>query len=210
MTPQKRLLDLVSALFLLIVLSPLILGVALAILIQDGRPVLYLSERMKSPTEPFRLFKFRTMTVSGADSGVSGGDKSRRITPIGRFLRAKRLDELPQLFNVLKGDLSFVGPRPPLRMYVERFPEVYAEVLRCRPGITGLATLVYHRHEARILEDCATSAETDAAYSRRCVPQKARLDMIYARRQSVCFDLRLMFATVFRRISLHRGRSRGA
>ncbi|WP_323763781.1 sugar transferase [Marinovum sp.] len=208
MTPQKRLLDLLSALFLLIVLSPLILGVAVAILLQDGRPVLYVSERMKSPAEPFRLFKFRTMTNSDRDSGVSGGDKSRRITPIGRVLRAKRLDELPQLFNVLKGDLSFVGPRPPLRMYVERFPALYGKVLQSRPGITGLATLVYHGHEERILANCATSDETDAAYSRRCVPQKARLDIIYARRQSVCFDLRLMFATVFRRISLHQGRPR--
>ncbi|WP_417523411.1 sugar transferase [Marinovum sp.] len=210
MTPQKRLLDILSAVFLLVVLSPLILGVAIAILLQDGRPVLYVSERMKTPTEPFRLLKFRTMTNSDADSGVSGGDKSQRITPIGRFLRAKRLDELPQLFNVLKGDLSFVGPRPPLRMYVERFPELYSEVLKCRPGITGLATLVYHGHEENILGACGTREETDAAYSRRCVPQKARLDMIYARRQSVCFDLRLMFATVFRRISIHRGRARGS
>lgn len=208
MTPQKRLLDILSAIFLLVVLSPLILGVAIAILLQDGRPVLYVSERMKTPTEPFRLLKFRTMTNSDADSGVSGGDKSQRITPIGRFLRSKRLDELPQLFNVLKGDLSFVGPRPPLRMYVERFPDLYAEVLKCRPGITGLATLVYHGHEESILATCATREETDTVYSRRCVPQKARLDMIYARRQSVCFDLRLMFATVFRRISIHRGRAR--
>ena len=196
MTPQKRLLDLVSALFLLIVLSPLILGVALAILIQDGRPVLYLSERMKSPTEPFRLFKFRTMTVSGADSGVSGGDKSRRITPIGRFLRAKRLDELPQLFNVLKGDLSFVGPRPPLRMYVERFPEVYAEVLKSRPGVTGLATIRFHKHEERLLSRCETPEETDRVYCRICVPRKAQLDLIYQRHQSTCYDFDLVFQTI--------------
>lgn len=208
MTPQKRLLDVVSALFLLIVLGPLMIGVAVAILLQDGRPVLYVSERMKSPTEPFRLLKFRTMINSDQNSGVSGGDKSQRITPIGRFLRAKRLDELPQLFNVLKGDLSFVGPRPPLRMYVERFPDLYAQVLQSRPGITGLASLVYHGHEERILSACVTADATDAAYSRRCVPQKARLDLIYARRQSVCFDLRLMFATVFRRISLHHGKAR--
>ncbi len=209
MTPQKRLFDLASALFLLLVLSPLILGVALAILLQDGRPVFYVSERMKSPTEPFKLLKFRTMTNSATDSGVSGGDKSRRITPIGRRLRATRLDELPQLFNVLRGDLSFVGPRPPLRMYVERFPALYGAVLKSRPGITGLATLVYHGHEERILAACATADETDAAYARRCVPQKARLDLIYARHRSLCFDLRLMVATVFRRIAVRGARTRG-
>lgn len=207
MTPQKRVFDIAVAVLLLIVLSPVLFGVALAILIRDGRPVLYVSERMKTPEQAFWLYKFRTMTVAEANAGVSGGDKAARVTPIGRVLRAKRLDELPQLFNILKGDISFVGPRPPLRMYVERFPEIYREVLKSRPGVTGLATLVFHRREESLLADCRTTAETDAVYARRCVPRKAQLDLIYARSQSICFDLRLMFSTVFRGIRVKGSRS---
>ncbi|MDA7427669.1 sugar transferase [Primorskyibacter aestuariivivens] len=208
MTPQKRLFDIVCALALLVVLSPLMLIIAVLILREDGRPVLYVSERMKTPDQGFLLFKFRTMSVAKADSGVSGGNKSARITRLGAQLRAKRLDELPQLFNILKGDISFVGPRPPLRMYVERFPDLYGEVLKSRPGVTGLATLVFHGYEERILATCQSAKETDAVYSRRCVPAKGRLDVIYRRNQSLCYDLRLMFATVIRSIPVrHRRQS---
>lgn len=208
MTPQKRLFDIICALALLVVLSPVMLIIALLILREDGRPLLYVSERMKTPDQGFRLFKFRTMSVAKTDSGVSGGNKSARITRLGAKLRAKRLDELPQLFNILKGDISFVGPRPPLRMYVERFPDLYAEVLKSRPGVTGLATLVYHGHEETMLARCQSADETDRVYSRRCVPAKGRLDIIYRRNQSLCYDLRLMFATVIRSIPVrHRRKS---
>lgn len=208
MTPAKRVFDIVVALGLGLLLAPLIAAVALVVVVRDGRPVFYLSERMRTPDTPFLLWKFRTMTVAESDSGVSGGDKSARITPTGRILRRYRLDELPQLWNVLRGDMSFVGPRPPLRRYVEAFPAVYAEVLRARPGITGLATVVYHAEEERLLAPCRTAAETDAVYSRRCVPRKARLDRIYAARRSVCTDVWLMFATILRRLPVLPGRGR--
>lgn len=203
MTPAKRLLDILAALVLGILLLPLILWVTALILIRDGRPVLYISERMKTPTQGFMLWKFRTMTVVNSDSGVSGGDKSARITRTGAMLRRYRLDELPQLWNVLRGDISFVGPRPPLRRYVERFPDIYGQVLKSRPGITGLATLVYHRHEETLLAPCQTPAETETTYERRCIPQKARLDLIYQRRRTLCLDIILMLKTVFRRIRIH-------
>jgi lipopolysaccharide/colanic/teichoic acid biosynthesis glycosyltransferase len=203
MTPMKRSLDLASVLVLGLVLSPLIFGVALVVLLRDGQPVFFRSERMKAPGQPFMLLKFRTMTPDRADRGVSGGDKAARITPTGAFLRRYRLDELPQLWNVLRGDLSFVGPRPPLRRYVEMFPDLYAEVLKSRPGITGMATLVFHRREEVLLAGCATPEQTEAVYCRRCVPVKARLDLIYAARRTVCSDFKLMVATVFRRIPLH-------
>lgn len=206
MTLQKRIFDILVAVLLALILSPLILGVALLILVRDGRPVLYVSERMKSPTEAFALYKFRTMSQSQENAGVSGGDKSARITRTGRWLRATRLDELPQLLNILRGDLSFVGPRPPLRMYVERFPEVYAEVLKSRPGVTGLATLAFHRREEQLLARCHTPQETDLVYARRCVPRKAHLDLTYARNQSLCYDFQLMLATVLRDVPLRRRR----
>ena len=206
MTLTKRLMDIVLALLLGLLLSPLIVAVALLILIRDGRPVFYVAERMKAPGQPFALWKFRTMRSAAQDSGVSGGDKAGRITSMGRFLRRTRLDEVPQLWNILRGDISFVGPRPPLRRYVEAFPALYAEVLQSRPGVTGLATLVFHRTEERLLARCTTPEETEAVYIRRCVPAKARLDLIYAQNRNLCFDLKLMVATVFRRVPLHRRR----
>lgn len=203
MTVQKRLFDIVVAVLLAVLLAPVIVVIALIILVRDGGPVFYVSERMKAVDKGFMLWKFRTMSVADRDSGVSGGDKAARITRTGRFLRRYRLDELPQLWNILKGDISFVGPRPPLRRYVEMFPELYAQVLRSRPGVTGLATLVYHGTEERLLAPCTTPEETEEVYCRRCVPAKARLDLIYQARTSVCFDARIMAATVFRRLPLH-------
>lgn len=203
MTPSKRVFDLVLALLLVAILALPFLALLAILLLTQGRPLFYVAERMKAPGRPFALWKLRTMTLTTADSGVSGGDKSARITPMGRFLRRARLDEIPQLWNVLRGDMSFVGPRPPLRTYVERYPAIYAQVLQSRPGITGLATLYFHTHEERLLAPCRDAAETDAVYTRRCVPRKARLDLIYQRHQSLCFDLALLGRTA-RRVLLRR------
>ena len=192
---MKRLFDIVLALLLAVFLAPFIVLIAGLILILDGAPVFYVAERMKAPNRAFGLWKFRTMRASQGGAGVTGGDKSDRITRTGRFLRRLRLDELPQLWNVLRGDISFVGPRPPLRLYVEAFPGLYGEVLKSKPGITGLATLVYHRHEARLLQGCTTPQETDEVYRRACIPRKARLDLIYQKHQSVCFDLAILWKT---------------
>lgn len=199
MTLGKRLFDIALALVLLLPLGALMIVIAALLLITQGRPVLYGSERMRDPARAFTLWKFRTMRPAAAgDSGVSGGDKAGRVTPTGAALRASRLDELPQLFNILMGDMSFVGPRPPLRQYVEAFPGLYAAVLKSRPGVTGLASLVYHRHEERLLARCASAEETDRVYSRRCIPAKARLDLIYQRRRSLCLDLWILARTLRR------------
>ncbi|WP_444463347.1 sugar transferase [Rhodobacter capsulatus] len=201
MTVTKRLFDIGFALLILPVVGGIALVVLVALALTQGRPFFYAAERMRSPTEAFRLWKFRTMTVVAADSGVSGADKAGRITPVGRVLRRFRLDELPQLWNILRGDISFVGPRPPLRAYVERFPDIYAEVLKSRPGVTGLASIHYHRHEEWLLARSRSAEETDRIYCRRCIPAKARLDLIYARQASVCFDLRLIGRTIARMVS---------
>lgn len=205
MTPAKRLMDIALALLLLVALALPFLALLAVLLIREGRPVFYLSERMAAPDRSFMLWKLRTMRPAvAADAGVSGGDKADRITPMGRFLRKYRLDEIPQLWNVLKGDMSFVGPRPPLRQYVERFPDLYARVLVCRPGITGLATLHFHAHEDYLLRSCTSAQQTDQVYSRRCVPRKARLDLIYRKRRNICLDVKILLKTaarVFRRKS---------
>lgn len=195
MSFSKRLMDILLALFCIVPLLPLLIFVAICVLLADGRPVLYRSERMKTPSEGFLLWKFRTMTVAKDDSGVSGGDKAARITPLGARLRRWRVDEMPQLWNILRGDISFVGPRPPLRRYVELRPDLYREVLKSRPGVTGLATLVLHAMEERLLARCKTARETEEVYLRRCVPVKARLDLIYQRNRSLCYDLVLLWQT---------------
>ncbi|WP_112311148.1 sugar transferase [Pseudogemmobacter bohemicus] len=196
MTPGKRLFDLILALLAALLLALPALIITLWILIRSGRPVFYVAERMKTPDRPFALWKFRTMTVERADTGVSGGDKRARITPEGRILRRYRLDEIPQIWNILKGDMSIVGPRPPLRQYTDAFPALYREVLHCRPGLTGLATLHFHRHEAWLLAQCADAAETDQVYRHRCVPRKAHLDLIYRDKRSLCYDAVILGQTI--------------
>jgi lipopolysaccharide/colanic/teichoic acid biosynthesis glycosyltransferase len=210
MTTAKRLLDITLALALLVLLAIPFGILVIYLLIKEGRPVFYVSERMRGPDRPFMLWKLRTMRPAPEDSGVSGGDKADRVTPLGKRLRKHRLDEIPQLWNVLRGDMSFVGPRPPLRSYVKRFPELYAEVLRSRPGITGMATIYFHRREEQLLQRCTTAEETHRVYVTRCVPPKARLDLIYQRRRNLCLDISLMLKTVQRVAGFDRkvGRSR--
>lgn len=201
---MRRALDILLALALILLLALPFGALCLWLLWREGRPLFYVAERMRAPGRPFRLWKLRTMAVAPAEEGVSGGNKAARITATGAFLRRKRLDEIPQLWNILRGDLAFVGPRPPLRIYVERFPALYAEVLRDRPGVTGFATLVFHRHEERLLAACRSAEETDAVYARRCIPRKARLDILYQRSRTLCSDLALMGRTVFHAANLRK------
>lgn len=202
----KRLVDLVLSLVLLILLSPVIIGIIVLMIARKEWPVFYISERMRSPTEPFQLIKFRTMSPPKSQElnlGVSGGEKNTRITKLGATLRKFRLDELPQIINVLRGDMSFVGPRPPLRQYTEKFPDLYAEVLRVKPGITGFATLHFHRHEAYLLSQSQSQEDTEQIYTRRCIPRKAKLDLLYQRNANICSDLWLMVYTVLRVLKKH-------
>ena len=198
MTPQKRALDIVLALLLVVPAVPILLILMGVLLVLEGRPLFYISERMQTRTRGFALIKLRTMRVGAADGGVTGGNKSNAIPPVYKLLRKSRLDEVPQLWNVLRGDMSFVGPRPPLRGYVDDFPMIYGAVLRNRPGITGLASLRFHRHEEQLLAECDTPVQTDHVYRSRCVPRKATLDLIYQRHQSLCFDLALIWETALR------------
>lgn len=195
---MKRFFDILVALAIVIPLLPLIILVSLLILLRDGKPVFYISERMKSPGQGFVLLKFRTMTHDEKDMGATGAHKNERITKTGLLLRRLRIDELPQLWNVLIGDMSFVGPRPPLRRYVERFPELYQKVLQNRPGVTGLASVYFHQHEEWLLKNAKSAEETEEIYCKRCIPRKARLDLIYQEKQNLCMDIMLMLKTVIK------------
>ena len=199
----KRFADLFLAAALALPAVGLLVVLYAVAIVAHGRPVFYHGERMRAPGRTFRLVKLRTMTACPiGEQRVLGGDLRHRVTPFGGWLRRTRLDELPQLWNVVRGDMSFVGPRPPLQRFVEAAPEAYAEVLRNRPGITGLATVMVCTREERLLANCGTPAETDALYLRRCLPVKLRIDRIYARRRSLGLDAYVIYLTIARVVPL--------
>jgi len=201
---QRQGLISASRIIALFLLPPILLVLAvlyIVVVAAQGRPFIYSSERMNAVDRSFRLYKIRTMHPPDpdADERVLCGNQAKRVTTIGRFLRRSRLDELPQIFNVLKGDIRFVGPRPPLRRYVEAYPELYADVLRgTLPGITGLATVLLHQREERLLANCMSATEADAVYRRRCIPIKARLDLIHKRNNGVRLNTMILARTLAR------------
>jgi lipopolysaccharide/colanic/teichoic acid biosynthesis glycosyltransferase len=200
----KRLADLALAAGLAIPAVGVLAVLYVAASVAHGRPVFFFAERMRAPGRSFRLVKLRTMTVCPTgQQRVLGGDLRHRVTPFGAWLRRTRLDELPQLWNVAAGDMSFVGPRPPLRRFVDAAPHAYADVLRDnRPGITGLATVMVCAREERLLAGCRTPAETDAVYLRRCLPVKLRIDRLYDRRRSPALDAYVIYLTIARVVPL--------
>jgi exopolysaccharide biosynthesis polyprenyl glycosylphosphotransferase len=177
----KRTMDIVLSIIALIITSPLLLIVSIAIKLYDRGPVLYKQERVTENNRIFRLYKFRTMIVDAEkDTGpVLATDKDIRITPIGRFLRATRIDELPQLLNVLKGDMSIVGPRPERPFFVERFNneiEAFKFRVYVKAGITGLA---------QVLGRYSTDPEN-----------KAKFDLLYVKNYSLMLDIKIIFNTL--------------
>ena len=202
--------DIVLALLLLPLLGPVMAVVALVIAIGDGRPVFYRSTRMRSMDRSFSMWKFRTMQVSPHPCGVPGGSTLQRVTRTGRWLRACRLDELPQLWNVLYGEMSFVGPRPPLRQHVAAFPRLYGKVLQSQPGVTGLASVIFHAREEALLRNCRSMPEAEEVYQYHCIPRKAQIDLIYLNRRSIRLDLWIIWLTfrvVFRTGWIKKGRT---
>lgn len=199
-TVPKRVFDLTIILLTLPITLPVAALTILALLMSDGRPILYAAPRVGQFGKPFRAWKFRTMRFATDDQGVSGANKLSRVTALGHVLRACRIDELPQVVNVILGQMSLVGPRPPDPRYVQMFPDVYGPVLRCSPGITGLATLYMHQPEERLLATSRSAQDTERLYCRRCIPRKARLDLIYQARQArpwpVLFDAVLLWRTI--------------
>jgi len=183
MTRAKRAFDLGFLLLSLPLMVPLAAIVTLLHLFMEGRPLIYRALRVGQDGQPFHQFKFRTLRAEKrSDQGVSGGYKTQAISRFAQGLRRCRLDELPQLVNILRGEMSWVGPRPPDPTHVAARPDHFARVLQSRPGLTGLATLLLHRYEDRLLRDCQSHQETEAVYLRRCLPKKLKLDLIYQRR----------------------------
>jgi len=199
---MKRAFDIVVSLAALVLIFPLLLLVSIIIKMDSPGPIFFRQERMGRRFHPFFIYKFRTMIQDAPWKGRTitvGNDP--RITRSGRLLRATKVDELPQLFNVLKGEMSFVGPRPEVREFVELFRDDYKEILKIRPGITDLASLKY-RDEALILGQSKNPQED---YVKLVLPDKINLAKEYLNRSSFLFDLLLIFKT-FRKLFVLRNR----
>jgi len=190
---MKRAFDFLVALVGLVVLSPLLLPVALFIKFDSEGPIFFRQERIVKSFRPFRIYKFRTLIhVTTGNRRLLTVGKDARITRVGRFLRKTKIDELPQLINVLKGDMSLVGPRPEVRKFVELFRGEYEEILKVRPGITDIASLKYH-DEAEIL---GQSSDPEEEYVRRILPDKIKLARDYVDHSSFLFDMGLILRTL--------------
>lgn len=184
---------------LLVVPVGLVLLVALlVVLLTQGRPLFYASTRSGRGGVPFRLWKIRTMHVHARDEAVLGGDATADVTRVGVWMRRTRLDELPQIINLLRGDMTFVGPRPPLVRYVRDYPDVYLPLLVAPPGITGLATVLFCQRESGILASAPSMSEADIVYRRRCLRRKATLDRIYAGRRGPGLGCMVLVLTLWR------------
>ncbi|MGB7328715.1 MAG: sugar transferase [Rubripirellula sp.] len=192
---MKRCIDLIASAFGLIVFSPVMLIIAVVVLLTDGRPILFCQQRVGKDGLPFTLYKFRSMrTEQDASAPQITQDGDSRITPIGRILRKTKLDELPQLINVLFGKMSMVGPRPEVQRYVGQYDDQQKRVLRLVPGITDPASLKYFNEEDLL----ASSENPEEFYVESIMPDKIRINLKYAQHANVISDLGIILKTVAR------------
>lgn len=189
----KRLFDILGSVVGLAVLLPFGLLIGLLIKLADGGPVFYGQTRIGRFGKPFRIWKFRSMVLNADKMGSHvTKEEDSRITRIGRFLRKTKLDELPQLWNVLVGEMSFVGPRPEVPRYVDCYTPEQREILQCKPGITDMATLLFRNEEALL----RGSPDVEGFYVQYCLPKKIELNRQYAERASLLQDIWIILQTL--------------
>ncbi|KQM63549.1 MULTISPECIES: sugar transferase [unclassified Sphingomonas] len=189
----KRAIDLAASTTVLLVTLPFLLAAALAVRFSSPGPILFRQRRVGRNGQVFEILKFRTMRVAQDTTNAITIGRDPRITPVGHFLRQSKIDELPQLVNVLRGDMSLVGPRPEVPHYVALYPDdLRHKILSVRPGITDRASIKY-RHEAELL---ACQTDPDGYYRSVIMPDKLRLAAQYADRVSVAEDIRVILDTL--------------
>lgn len=188
----KRIFDVIASFFGLLILSPFLLVAGLLVKFSSEGPVLFTQERIGRNGIPFTIFKFRTMFVDHGGSSVSvRGEK--RITPIGAILRRFKIDEFPELWNILIGDMSFVGPRPDMPEYIARLQGEQREMLSLRPGLTSPASIKYAREE----ELLSMVPDPQKHFDEVIWPDKMRMNMEYIKRRTFIGDIVLILRTVF-------------
>src|SRR5215469_12484457 len=191
----KRSFDFIAALAALLVVSPILLTLALVIKVTSPGPVFYRGVRIGRYGVSFRIFKFRTMVIDAETRGGSAtAEDDPRITPIGRFIRRRKLDEFPQFLNVLIGDMSLVGPRPEVKKYVDMYTEEEKAILDLRPGITDWAS-IWNSNEAAVLEG---STDPEKTYEELIRPTKLALQLSYARNRCLTADVKILFHNLCR------------
>ena len=193
----KRFFDLLVSLLMLIILSPLLLLLAILIKLDSAGPVFYRQERMTAGGRTFRIFKFRTM-VQNADKigSLVTVERDPRITRVGAKIRKVRLDELPQLLNIVRGEMSFVGTRPEVKKYVERYTEEMWATLLLPAGVTSLASIEYKDEDEIISAHTALGESADEVYVSHVLPEKMKYNLEYLKSFSFWGDIALMFKTV--------------
>lgn len=188
----KRILDAAAAAILMVATLPLTVPIALAVSVSSPGGVFFRQVRVGRERKPFRIWKFRTMAVQpGTERGSFDLGSARRVTAVGRWLRATKLDELPQLINVLVGEMSLVGPRPEVPAWTEVHRELWEVVLSVRPGITDPASIEF-RDEERVL---AAASDPEACYRDEILPRKLALSARYVQERTVWLDLRILART---------------
>jgi lipopolysaccharide/colanic/teichoic acid biosynthesis glycosyltransferase len=190
----KRVFDILLSLTGIGLLLPFSILIAFFIIVDSRGGVFFVQTRVGQDNRDFRLFKFRTMKVN-SDKGLNltVGNKDSRITRAGRILRKFKLDELPQLINVLIGDMSIVGPRPEVRKYVDMYNAEQMQILKMKPGLTDYASIKY-RNENEVLEK---AEDPEEFYIREVMPEKLKLNALYMKKQSIILDIRLIFQTAY-------------
>jgi len=191
---SKRLFDIVVASTGLAALSVPMMAVALAIKLESPGPVFYRGERIGRHGKPFRIFKFRSMYITDKPAPVTVTTQDDRVTRVGKVIRKYKLDELSQLINVVKGDMSLVGPRPEVKWCVDLYTEEEKAILSVRPGITDWSSIKFH-NEAEIVERSGY-ADADQAYLALVRPEKLRLQLKYVRECGLRTDLAILFETM--------------
>jgi len=198
---MKRIFDFSAALFGLLLLTAPLALLILAVFLEDRRSPLFFGARVGRGRREFRMVKLRTMTPDAWKTGVnSTASRDRRITRVGRWLRLAKLDELPQLWNVLTGDMSLVGPRPQVAAEVERYTDAECRMLEVRPGVTDLASIVF-ADEGKIL---AGASDPDLLYNQIIRPWKSRLALACIDHGSLFIDLRIIALTLLASVSRRR------
>lgn len=191
---MKRLFDITASFFGILILSPLFIFISLWVGLSSKGGVFYKQIRVGRNNKDFKLYKFRSMRVNSDKQGLlTVGSKDSRITKAGYFIRKYKIDELPQLINVLKGDMSFVGPRPEVRRYVDLYSEEQMKVLSVRPGITDPASIKY-RNENDILSSASNPEEY---YIQHIMPDKLKINIDYINTRTFFKDIKIIFQTIF-------------
>ena len=199
---RKRIMDVFLSFVLTVLLSPVMLAIALAIKAEDGGPVFYRQERITTYGRKFRIFKFRTMVADADKRGpLITGKSDDRITKMGHKLRKCRLDELPQLLNILAGEMSFVGTRPEVERYVDCYTDEMMATLLLPAGVTSMASMAY-KDEDTVMAHYLEKGETvDDVYVRRILPKKMRYNLEYLKSVGIMEDLKIMVKTVLEVLS---------